>query len=244
MYKMKKILLVWSICLSMIFSFSNIKAYENETKDNANFTSQELKWIEELEEINPEFDEIEGELISISKTDYVFENNQLVETYAAIPSSDMSLYLTSFKQDSGGYDKYLMQTTATWKKLPKEKKEDVIALSWAGKFAMSSSKCKVYNANNELVPNRSRQVSAVNNAGVGYAVKLGPYNKWDVKKVILEAYVQKADSYGEGNYSAAYAHAKDTPTAINISFGTGGVGLGIDLNVDSDEACTTGIFYW
>ncbi len=203
MKKVLGILLVATLVLILIPA----SAFAEDMVDWGEYTPEEVSLIQEQIKNNPEFDINDGEIVSISKK-RIYINEDIPETRGAIGNAYMDLTVYAQRITGlSGYDTFKLQGVAEWKKTPAYQFEDALAVAWGDDFSQYNYSCSTYYKGKGLMTGMASRTDETSDSGVAYTfpARYGPMHP--LEKVIVTAYVRKANSTGETTAVAKYAHA-------------------------------------
>lgn len=240
--------------ISISLLSENIIAIENYTEGA--LTEEEINIVNELSEIDPNFDPYEGEIISVSKTVLVETpetyNENGASTYGVIGDNYMDLYVTVSRINSSGFDKFKIYSYFKWKKQPYFKGTDALAIAWSDDFTLLSSSMNLYytTEHSDFTKGLNKSISnpsAVSpEAGIGYSFDL--FNAFPtafLQSGNLSAYVHKHDSTGTANVVTKYVHTKLNVGISSFSFSKGSrPSISISVMGASDDRTAYNSFYY
>lgn len=210
MKNIKNILLL--IISLLLFSMNSVNA--NDKKEQSiSYTKEELLLIEQLSQLDSEFDISDGELISIVKTKKEEDFLSTVEKQKSMKPSVMTMYVfvQRINTENTIYDDFKIQVIAVWNQTPFFRMQDVITLNWSDDFTMYSSSTRAYYKSVGLRTDKTSMINSFPERSVTYSVGASDWYVQALDKVILTANVRKFKSEGTTKVIGAYVHA----TAFN-----------------------------
>ena len=221
---MKKLLSTLLSLMMLLVLLPTCVSAQEDTIDWSKYTAEEIALIQEQMHSNPEFDINDGEIVSISKKRLSVDEDT-PKTRGAIGDAymDLTVYVQRIAASSK-YDTFKLQAVAEWKKTPAYQFEDALAIAWGDNFSQYSGSCSTYYKGKGLMTGMASRTDETADSGMAYTfpARYGPMHPLD--KVIVTAYVRKADSTGETTAVAKYAHATVSLVA-GISVGINGTNI-------------------
>lgn len=244
---MKKNILISTI-LSIIFSFLFPLSFASAANEDYSMidinnkkklSAYEMELLDELYQIAPDLYNPDDNIVSVSKTDYDFDeegNASEIMPYGTIPTSDMSLIVVVSKISS---NRFSVKTTATWKIEPFFQKRDVLGIA-CGRSQTITSSSIVERYKNGDVSYLGYPINSTPNAGIVYEFPmrkvLNPTSGLDtpLSSVTLTATLQ-TNNTGSTNVVSKYGHAMTSIGGFGVSI-SGSPSISLSISGTYDEA--------
>ena len=210
--------------------------------DSSKLSSIELEYLEELGVLDPTHNNIDGEIISVSKTKVSEKDIYGYEPRGPIGTNYKTMYVTVTRINAPGYDQFQLDSYFKWDRTPFFGGTDGIALAWSDNFTMTYSAMTLYYKGEHFTGYNSGLAYLSGTApevGVGYAFPIR-YNTASNTSVNLDngtirARVRKHDSTGTANMVAKYVHTKIGLTGPSFSYDKSGPTIGVSLGLTYDH---------
>jgi len=250
-----RVFLVGCILMLLVVPISAEK--NTEASLSVSLTDNEISLLEELSMLDPTHNDIDGEIVSVSKLIVKQEYMESLSHYSTddmiplgpIGTNYMTMYVTVTRLIEAGYDKFQLYSYFRWDKTPFFQLTDGIALSWSDDFTLINSSMTLYYEGlaHTGYNNLKAYLSGVSpEKGVGYAFpKLysipGPGITYSTSLQFgaIRAQIRKLNSSGTANVIAKYVHSKLSLSGPSFSYGNGpSIGVSIIGAHDYREVCT------
>lgn len=251
----KRVLLFWCVMMMLVVPI-NAKD-QNEATLSASLTDDEIVFLEELTVLDPTHNDIDGEIVSVSKLrvnqmiseQFMSSNVEGITPLGGIGPSYLTMYVTVTRINEVGYDKFQLYSYFRWDNTPFFQLTDGIALAWSDDFTLINSSMTLYYEGLAYTGynNLKAYLSGVNpESGVGYAFpKLysipgpGTTLSTSLQFGAIRAQVRKLNSVGSANVVAKYVHSTLAISGPSFTYGLGpSIGVSITGSYDFREVYT------
>lgn len=259
MNRIGKLFLLGVLVSLTVASTSVVKAEEIQAVYSETLSEAEIDLLNELTILDPTHDDIDGEIVSVSKikvseadlTASEIEDYPAVQPFGAIQNNYMTMYVTVTRTTNDpGFDRFHLYSYFQWDKQPFFAKNDGIALAWSDNFTLVNSQVNFYyeaigSYDKSGWDNTNAYLSGVKpEVGVGYTF---PFlnNKVGYRGYLhhgtIRANVRKHDSTGSANVVAKYVHSTLGLSGPSFSFDSSGPSIGVSISstYDSREVYTS-----
>lgn len=241
-----------------MLSLSPVHAEEKvEATVSSLLTQNEISLLDELSALDPSHNDIEGEIVSVSKIRVKQEDmetsfhsiNNKVTPLGSIGTNYLTMYVTVTRLNETGYDKFQLYSYFRWDTPPFFELTDGMALSWSDNFTLINSSMTLYYKGMGFTGfnNTKAYLSGVApEKGVGYAfpksysvVGSAAALPTSLQYGAIRAQIKKHNSTGTANVVSKYVHSTLTLSGPSFSYSTGpSIGVSIAGTFDHREVYT------